>query len=66
MRSSEPVRVALVNNMPDAAFLDTEEQFRRAVVAGHGDGVELKLYTIAEVARLEETAAVIRERYNGL
>ena len=26
-----PMIVALVNNMPDSAFVDTEEQFRRAV-----------------------------------
>ena len=25
-----PLTVALVNNMPDAAFIDTEDQFRRA------------------------------------
>ncbi len=42
--------MALVNNMPDSAFVDTEEQFRRAVAAGtDGDDVEIELYTITEI-----------------
>jgi homoserine O-succinyltransferase len=59
--------VALVNNMPDSAFLDTEDQFRWAMAArpGHED-VELALYTITEIPRSEEVAAVIQARYRGL
>jgi homoserine O-succinyltransferase/O-acetyltransferase len=55
--------VALVNNMPDSAFVDTEEQFRSLTGA---DGVDLALYTITEIPRSEAVAAVIQSRYRGL
>jgi homoserine O-succinyltransferase/O-acetyltransferase len=59
--------VALVNNMPDAAFVDTEEQFRRITTPGPGEpAVELELYTLAGISRAEATAGVIRSRYRGL
>jgi len=62
-----PITVALVNNMPDAAFVDTEGQFRRAVSADPGAGaVDLQLYTIAELPRSEEISAVIRSQYRDL
>ena len=59
--------VALVNNMPDSAFMDTEEQFR-AAVGGFpaGADVTLELYTIAEIPRSAAVAAQIRARYGGL
>lgn len=65
---TQPITVGLVNNMPDAAFTETEEQFRRAVSAGPdgGAGIALDLYTIAEIPRSERTAAVIASRYRGL
>jgi len=57
----------LVNNMPDAAFVDTEHQFRSAIAADPGGGVtELRLYTLAELPRSEEVAAVIAANYSGL
>ena len=67
-RASKPVeiRVALVNNMPDAAFLDTESQFRSAVLGGSSAGVGLELYTIKEMPRSEKLAPVIKNRYRGL
>jgi homoserine O-succinyltransferase len=58
--------VALVNNMPDAAFVDTELQFRRAVVDPSGGTVELQLYTIAELPRSVEIIAEIESRYGDL
>lgn len=58
--------VALVNNMPDSAFVDTEEQFRRAVSAAPGGDVDLALYTITEIPRSESLAQVIQSRYRGL
>jgi len=62
-----PVTVALVNNMPDAAFVDTEDQFRRALTAGAGGArIDLRLYAIREVPRSEATAALIQERYSAL
>jgi len=61
------VTVALVNNMPDAAFVDTEDQFRRALTAGAGGArIDLRLYAIREVPRSEATAALIQERYSAL
>ncbi len=63
----QPITVALVNNMPDSAFLDTEDQFRRASAAGPDGGfVELQLYTITEIPRSEAVASMIESRYRGL
>ena len=62
-----PLTVALVNNMPDSAFVDTEDQFCRAVRAStDGDDVEMELYTITELPRSEAIASVIESRYHGL
>ncbi len=53
--------------MPDAAFVDTEDQFRRATrAAPDGAAVELELYTIEEIPRSDKVAAVIESRYRGL
>ena len=62
----QPITVALVNNMPDSAFVDTENQFRTAAVAADTGGVEFDLYTIKEIPRSEKIAAVIDSRYRGL
>ena len=63
----QPLTVALVNNMPDAAFVDTEGQFRRVVAADpRGSPVELQLYTIAELRRSEAITTLIRSQYHGL
>jgi homoserine O-succinyltransferase len=59
------ITVALVNNMPDAAFVDTEAQFRRALAA-YGGPVELELYTMAGMVRSEAVAGEIRSRYRAL
>jgi homoserine O-succinyltransferase/O-acetyltransferase len=61
-----PVTVALVNNMPDSAFVDTEDQFRRATATPEGGGVSLELYTITDLPRSHEIASVIDSRYRGL
>jgi homoserine O-succinyltransferase len=62
-----PVTVALVNNMPDAAFVDTEEQFRRMLVTDTGGGrLDLQLYTIAEMPRSEPISSLIRSNYHDL
>lgn len=60
------ITVGLVNNMPDSAFLDTENQFRGAALGASGTGVEFELYTIKEIPRSEKVAALIEERYRGL
>ena len=61
-----PLTVGLVNNMPDSAFLDTENQFRGAALGSNGAGIEFELYTIKEIPRSEKVAALIEERYRGL
>jgi homoserine O-succinyltransferase len=61
-----PTTVALVNNMPDSAFVDTENQFRGAALAAGGAGIQFELYTIKEIPRSEKVAPVIEERYRGL
>ena len=58
--------VALVNNMPDSAFIDTENQFRAAALGTNGLGIKFELYTIKEIPRSEKVAALIEERYRGL
>jgi homoserine O-succinyltransferase len=62
----QPITVALVNNMPDPAFVDTENQFRGATLAAHAVGIEFELYTIKELPRSDKVGAVIEERYRGL
>jgi homoserine O-succinyltransferase/O-acetyltransferase len=61
-----PITVALVNNMPDSAFLDTENQFRGAALGANSARIEFELYTIKEIPRSEKVAALIQERYRGL
>jgi homoserine O-succinyltransferase/O-acetyltransferase len=62
-----PLTVALVNNMPDSAFVDTEGQFRQAMQAGpERDAVTMELYTIVEIPRSEAIASQIESRYRGL
>jgi homoserine O-succinyltransferase/O-acetyltransferase len=65
-RVPRPITVALVNNMPDSAFVDTENQFRRAAECTDGAEVNFELYTITEIPRSEAVAEVIESRYQGL
>ncbi|HXD63771.1 MAG TPA: homoserine O-succinyltransferase [Solirubrobacteraceae bacterium] len=64
-RIQRPLTVALVNNMPDGAFTDTEDQFHR-LVFGAGPDVNLELYTFTGTPRCENVAAIIDARYRGL
>jgi len=61
-----PITVALVNNMPDSAFVDTENQFRGAAEAPDGAEVNFELYTITDIPRSDAIAEVIESRYQGL
>lgn len=64
-RIARPLTVALVNNMPDGAFVATEEQFRSLVSAG-GPFVDLELYTIDEIPRSCLISETIAARYRTL
>lgn len=61
-----PIVVALVNNMPDGAFLDTEGQFRRATAALGRGRVAFELYAITELGRSDRIASEIEARYRSL
>jgi homoserine O-succinyltransferase/O-acetyltransferase len=63
---ARPITVALVNNMPDSAFVDTERQFREVTLGTSESGIEFELYTITEIVRSEKVAALVQERYHGL
>ncbi len=62
-----PLTVGLVNNMPDAAFVDTEQQFQRAMSVDPELGqLELQHYTIPELPRSEAISELIASRYRDL
>lgn len=61
------VRVALVNNMPDAALEDTELQFFDLLDAASGDlPVVVKLYSLTGVPRTERGMRRLNSFYYGL
>ncbi len=58
---------ALVNNMPDGAFVQTEGQFVDLLDVGSGDqDLDVRLYTMPGVPRGEATALRIAERYRPM
>ena len=65
-RIHRSLTVALVNNMPDSAFVDTENQFRRAAGAAAAAEVDFQLFTITDIPRSDAIADVIQSRYQGL
>ncbi len=61
------LEIALVNNMPDAAFAETERQF--VALLGEAAGalsVRLSLYSLPGLRRSEDTARYIAARYETL
>lgn len=63
------MQLALVNNMPDAAFVDAERQFAammRAGAARHHYQVAFTRYTMAEVARRGAAAEHARRHYRPI
>jgi homoserine O-succinyltransferase len=62
-----PLRVALVNNMPDGAFEETERQFHSLLQDGlDSDELDLYRFTLPGVPRGEKVKALISERYGDL
>ena len=66
--SGEPaIRIALVNNMPDAALEDTELQFFDLLDAASGDvPVVVKLYSLTGVPRTDRGMRRLNSFYYGL
>ncbi len=58
---SAPLRIGLLNNMPDAAFVQTERQFRRLV----GPEAVLKLFAFRELPRAGLAAAHAQAHYES-
>jgi len=62
-----PMRVALVNNMPDGAFEETERQFHALLQEGlDGGDMDLYRFTLPGVPRGEKVQALISEHYADL
>jgi homoserine O-succinyltransferase/O-acetyltransferase len=61
------IRIALVNNMPDAALEDTEQQFFELLDTVSGDLlVRVKLYSLPDLPRGERGQNHLRNFYFGL
>jgi homoserine O-succinyltransferase len=61
-RRIRPIRIGLINNMPDAALHATEAQFTTLLQAAAGDDyISLRLFWLPEVPRATE----VRERLEG-
>ena len=58
-----PLRLALVNNMPDGAFEETEQQFRDLLENVPGHSVEVSCYTLPGVQRIPRIAKLISDDY---
>ncbi len=58
-----PLRVGLVNNMPDPAFRDTERQFESLIARAGAGQVELVRYWLPGLPRGPRASAWIRQRY---
>ncbi|MGH9489383.1 MAG: homoserine O-acetyltransferase/O-succinyltransferase family protein, partial [Terriglobales bacterium] len=61
------LRIALVNNMPDSALVDTEEQFRDLLdAAAGGQSIRLTRHALPGVRRGPEAAARLAREYFGM
>jgi len=65
LRPGAPLRVALVNNMPDGAFEETERQFRE-LLSVPGEPVAMACYTLPGVERSPRICRVISDGYRDL
>ena len=62
-RSASPLRIGLVNNMPDSALVATERQFSRLVHGAIPGPLSLQLFHIPAVPRQDEARAILAARY---
>jgi homoserine O-succinyltransferase len=64
---AECIRIALINNMPDAALEDTEVQFFELLDAAAGDiPLSLKLYSLPELPRSDPGQRHLSNFYFGI
>ncbi|MGB6430076.1 MAG: homoserine O-succinyltransferase [Candidatus Acidiferrales bacterium] len=64
---SGPVRIALINNMPDSALEDTEVQFFELLESAAGDiPLSLKLYSLPELSRNDAGRKHLDDFYSGI
>lgn len=62
--TSEGIYIGIVNNMPDAALVDTENQFLALLEAAAGDlPVHVGLYSLPEIVRADQAQQHIRDFY---
>lgn len=65
--SAEPLRIALINNMPDSALEDTEVQFFELLESAAGAlPVSLKLFSLPELPRSDAGQQHLRNFYHGI
>jgi homoserine O-succinyltransferase len=65
-RSGRCLRVALVNNMPDGAFADTERQFRDLLGGWSEFDIELRCFSLPGVERGQKVSGTIADGYEEL
>ena len=66
-RYADPITIGLVNNMPDAALLTTERQFRDLLSADLEDApIRLRLFSLPELPRAEAAKQHISEHYEDI
>jgi homoserine O-succinyltransferase len=64
--SGRGLRVAVVNNMPDGAFAETERQFRDLLGGWSGFDVELHFFSLPGVERGQKVSGTIADGYEDL
>jgi homoserine O-succinyltransferase len=66
-RRGKNIKLALINNMPDAALEDTEMQFFELLDSAAGDiPVSLELYSLPEIPRNGQGTQRLRDFYLGI
>ncbi|HWG32550.1 MAG TPA: homoserine O-succinyltransferase [Gemmatimonadaceae bacterium] len=64
---SEPIELAVVNNMPDPALQSTERQFRELIAAAaDGRNLRVHLFSFPELIRGADGRAYVAEHYESI
>lgn len=63
--SAEPIRIALVINMPDAAQEDTENQFLGLLTSATATPLDVEFYSLPEIRREERAREHMRGLYSN-